>query len=350
MIELRKETYTTSLHNPMADFALTGLPSEIRTDPLTGGRVRICPPKVYNLRPHDWTPYIENSRQRFCPFCPEALEKATPRFPAGLIPEGRLRIGGATLIPNMTPYDLYAAVVIMSPDHYVPPEGLVPNVLGDSLTAAWRFVERLTAYDPDRAVYASINWNYMPYSGGSIIHPHLQVLAGPLASRYQGEALAGEQDYFARTGRFFWDDLVSEEKERGERYLGASGEVEWLAYWAPRALVDIAAVLPASGGEGILAHLNDLCAGFARLMAYFQSVNMPSFNAGLHLAPATARGHRITLRIGGRFTTHPVAGSDITFLQLFHDEPWTPWEPEKVAAAARPFFARQDFGPAATNE
>jgi len=350
LIQLNKVSYTTYLHNPLTDFALTGLPSEIRTDPLTGGRVRICPPKVYNLRRHDWTPYIENSRQKFCPFCPQALETATPRFPADLLPEGRLAVGGATLIPNMTPYDLYAAVVVMSQDHYVAPERLTPDVLADSLTVAWQFIERLTDYDPQRAVYASINWNYMPYSGGSIIHPHLQVLAGPTPSRYQGLALAGEQDYFDRTGRFFWDDLIEEEKARGERYLGRSGEVEWLVYWAPRALVDIAAVLPVSGGKKILAHLDGLSQGFARLMAYFQAVNIPSFNAGMHFAPAGWRGHRITLRVGGRFTTHPVAGSDITFLQLYHDEPWTPWEPEKVASVARPFFQQQEFGPTSPNQ
>ncbi|HUW65388.1 MAG TPA: hypothetical protein VMW83_12000 [Spirochaetia bacterium] len=337
-VELQKESYLSSFHDPTANYALAQVPSEIRIDPLTGGQVRICPPKVYKLRPHDWTPYIEKSRQRFCPFCPENLEKSTPYFPVDLLPEGRIRVGGATLIPNMTPYDLYAAVVVMSPLHYVPPEGLVPGVLSDSLTAALQFLERLTAYDPGRAVYASVNWNYMPYSGGSIIHPHLQVLAGPLASRYQGALLGGEEKYFSANGRLFWDDLAEREETLGERYLGRTGSVQWLAYWAPRSLVDIAAVLPCSAGAEVAEVLPDLCAGFGKVMAYFQDINIASFNAALHLAPAGHRGHRITFRVGARFTTFPVAGSDITFLQLFHDEPWTPWEPEKVAREARAFF------------
>ncbi|MDA8335456.1 MAG: hypothetical protein M0Z41_10800 [Peptococcaceae bacterium] len=336
-IQLRKEAYLTSFHDPTADYACVQVLSEIRHDPLTGGQVRICPPKVYKLRPHDWGPYIEKSLQRFCPFCPGALENSTPYFPAALIPEGRIRVGGATIIPNMTPYDLYAAVVVMSPLHYVAPPDLVPGVLTDSLTAALAFLDRLAVYDPARAVYASINWNYMPYSGGSIIHPHLQVLAGPLASRYQAGLLKGEEEYFSASGRYFWDDLAAQEEALGERYLGRTGQVQWLAYWAPRALVDIAAVLPCSAGIET-GHIADLCAGFGKLMAYFNEINIASFNAGLHLAPAGHRGHRITFRVGGRFTTFPVAGSDITFLQLFHDEPWTPWEPEKVAREARDFF------------
>lgn len=36
-----------------------------------------------------------------CPFCPERAEKSTSRFPAGLVPEGMIRVGEARTFPSL---------------------------------------------------------------------------------------------------------------------------------------------------------------------------------------------------------------------------------------------------------
>jgi galactose-1-phosphate uridylyltransferase len=76
------------LFNPLKDFSLDEIPFEIRYDPLTGetGRVFDTP-----YRPPDRTDIaemIQRSKEMFCPFCPDALEKSTPLFPKEFIPEG----------------------------------------------------------------------------------------------------------------------------------------------------------------------------------------------------------------------------------------------------------------------
>ncbi|MGB9802375.1 MAG: hypothetical protein ACPLUI_01025, partial [Desulfofundulus sp.] len=197
-IELRKIINETQFKNPFHNFALTSISSEIRYDPLTGQRVRILPLRNRKLPRHDWTPFVEESRQKFCPFCPENLEKATPRFPENMIPEGRLKYGQAVVVPNLTPYEIYAGVTVMGPDHYLSMTALTADIIVESLRAALDFLKLVEAYDPERGRYGSVNWNYMPYSGGSIIHPHLQVLCGPQPCRYDAEMIAHGKAYMEK--------------------------------------------------------------------------------------------------------------------------------------------------------
>ena len=158
----RKIKTQTRLLNPFRDFTPDKIPLEVRFDPLTGQTGRVFN-LHYKCEPTDWTDIVKQSQKSFCPFCEAALEKSTPLFPQDLIPEGRIRLGEATLIPNLVPFDKYAGVCIMTHRHFVPLQDWSPENMLDAFAASQRFLKEIAARDP-AVNYFCINWNFMPPS------------------------------------------------------------------------------------------------------------------------------------------------------------------------------------------
>lgn len=337
--QFTREFIKASFQDPSAGFQLREVTAEVRYDPLTGDSVRLFPFRQLGLPRHDWTPFVEQSRRGFCPFCPAVVEQVTPRFPEDFIPEGRLRRGDALLVPNLHPYEQYTGVIIMSSEHYVPIEDLKHDFMRDSFELAREFIVRARKYDREGSRYASINWNYMPYAGGSLIHPHWQVMAGTRPTNYAARMLERSGQYLNQYGSNYWDELVARERE-GPRFVGSTGRVVWLATYAPRHLADITAVIPECRTIDDLTeqHTVDLLAGLEKVIQYYNRLNIVSFNVALYLGTEQDRGFTAHLRLVGRFTLFPVAGSDFSHLQVLHDEPWALYLPEDLAAGCRLFW------------
>ena len=60
----------------------------------------------------------ERTRGR-CFFCPEKVEQATPMYPSRWLPEGRLRVGEALLVPNLYPLSPIHSVIILGRRHFL---------------------------------------------------------------------------------------------------------------------------------------------------------------------------------------------------------------------------------------
>jgi len=219
-------------------------------------------------------------------------------------------------------------------------EDISPSVMSDSIKAAIQYLKLIAGKDPENARFASVNWNYMPYAGGSLIHPHLQVLAGSEPCNLDGEMMDSASAYFKNHGSIYWHDLVEEEKDQGQRYIGATGEIEWLATFAPLAMADITAVIPnCSTIYGFTDdNLKDLTLGFKRIISYYDSVNLPAFNMALYFAGNDQRGFCCTARFVGRYTLFPLVGSDVSNMQMLHHDPWTLHLPEILAKEAGKYF------------
>jgi len=175
--EFRKECFKTAFRNQNTLEPME-VANEVRYDPITGELSRVFPFKQFKLEPHDWTNTAEASKQS-CPFCPGKLEKVTPLFPEELIPAGRLRHGKAVVVPNLSPYSAYSGVVILGNEHYLPLAAIPTDIMVDGLTAGISFLNRVKEFDPDKGRFGALAWNYMPFAGGSIIHPHIHSIAGP---------------------------------------------------------------------------------------------------------------------------------------------------------------------------
>lgn len=339
MINFKKVVSKSRFYDPTKNFELNDVPSEKRYDPLTGELVRLFPFRKSALPRHDWTPFVEESRKRFCPFCPGVIEKAAPRFTEEFIPEGRLSVGDAVLLPNLNPYETHSAVVVMTPEHYLSMQDISTAVIRDSLAVSLDYLKVVAEKDPENARYSSINWNYMPYSGGSLIHPHMQVISGAEPCNLDRAMIMSGADYYDRYGSIYWHDLVDAEKP-GERYLGATGRIDWLAAFAPLSPGDVIGVLKGCSTIDDITegHLEDLALGMQKVIRYYDTVNLPAFNMALYFAGREDRGFCCTARMIGRFTLFPLVGSDVSNMQMLHHDFWTFFLPEDMAVSVKEFF------------
>lgn len=340
-ISFKRIKSKTRLFNPLKNFSFDEIPFEIRYDPLTGetGRVFDLPYKPPD-RP-DIGETIQRSREIFCPFCPDTLEKSTPLFPKEFIPGGRIREGQATLIPNLVPFDTYAGVSILSGEHYIKIEDLTPEIMRDAFSAALLFIKRVIDFDPE-VKFLYINWNYMPQSGSSLIHPHLQVNCGYVPTNHHRIQIEGCKRYFTENGKSFWQDFMSAEKECQERYIGEIGSTFWVMSYVPQSfLPDVWCIfsehysLTQLGMEEIANFLQ----GLSRVLQYFGQENIPAFNMSI-FSVKEYEDFRINGRISPRLLTRPIGNSDRAYFQTLHKEPCTVRPPEPLSQKVREFFTQ----------
>lgn len=338
-IEFRKIPGRTRLLNPFKGHALDEIPFEIRFDPLTGATGRVFDLPFKADKP-DVADIVDRSLKIFCPFCPAALEKSTPEFPKDLISEGRIKMGDATLIPNLAPFEKHAAVAIFSPEHFLPMENLTPGAMRDAFSVSLFYLKRVAELDP-LVRFFSINWNYMPCAGSSIVHAHLQPNAGEVPTNALREQIEGCRRYEKESGRDFWPDFVDAEKQKDERYLRTIGTSFWSMSFVPAAfLPDVQCVFPErlSLMELSTEDLSCFLEGLSRTLKYFLEENIYSFNISIFSAKEE-KSHRVNARICPRLFPRPIGNSDIAYPQMMHKESFTVRPPEADREKLLEFFA-----------
>src|SRR5512147_1684288 len=142
-LEFRKRAIVSEFESPFENFRTVRVAGEVRYCPLSGHPTRILPARLKEFGRIDWAPVVARSRELGCPFCPEALEQKTPRFPAIYGAEtGRIRLGGATVFPNAFPYDEHCAVVVFTREHYLSPGQFTPAMLEEAFAVSLRYFEK----------------------------------------------------------------------------------------------------------------------------------------------------------------------------------------------------------------
>jgi galactose-1-phosphate uridylyltransferase len=338
----KKISSSARILNPFKGHTPEALPFEIRFDPLTGetGRVFHLPFKAE--KPHI-EETVKRSREIFCPFCPETLEKSTPAFPEDIIPEGRIKVGGATLFPNMVPFDQYAAVSVFSDEHFIAMEHLTPLMMRDAFLASLRFLKRIQEFDP-KSGFFGINWNYMPPAGSSIVHPHLQPSASRVPTNQLRLQLDGAARYAEKHRRDYWADFLEAEKRSGERYIAEIGSTFWVMSFLPFGfLPDVTCVFAERHTLTDLTEddLSPFLEGLAMVLRYFLEENVYSFNMAL-FAIRESKSFRVNARICPRLLPRPIGNSDVACPQMLHKESFTVYSPESVCAKVREVFENKN--------
>ncbi len=335
----RKIKTQTRLLNPFRDFTPDKIPLEVRFDPLTGQTGRVFN-LHYKCEPTDWTDIVKQSQKSFCPFCEAALEKSTPLFPQDLIPEGRIRLGEATLIPNLVPFDKYAGVCIMTHRHFVPLQDWSPENMLDAFAASQRFLKEIAARDP-AVNYFCINWNFMPPAGSSIVHPHLQPNCGEVPTNEHRLQIEGSQAYREKTGRSYWDDFMAAERDERRRYIGEIGSTFWTMSFVPQSfLPDVMCLFR---NHGSLLHvgeneLDSFLRGLCGVLKHFHNNNVSSFNLSIFSVRDDA-DFRVNARISPRLLPRPIGNSDIAYLQMLHKEAFCVSLPESECVKISDIFS-----------
>jgi UDPglucose--hexose-1-phosphate uridylyltransferase len=307
-------------------------PIDVRVDPLTGHTSRILPNR--GLMPpneFDLEAFARENQPR-CPFCPDRIARLTPRLPPSIEPEGRIVRGEAVLFPNLHAYSSHSCVSVYSPRlHYLPLGRITERLLADNLAAQVAYAKAVMSADPDSR-WASINANHMLPSGSSLFHPHLQGIVDSQPTTVQRMLANVPAARFA--------DYLAAERRSGERVLGRTGRVEWLASFAPIAPAELRAFLagvssPAELDEDLIAELAD---GLTRGLHAYAEMGFESFNLAIYGAPPGTAGYPLNLRIACRSNLTAFYRSDSTFLERLHWEGAVDLAPEDVADRIRGRF------------
>jgi UDPglucose--hexose-1-phosphate uridylyltransferase len=327
---IKKETV---ILNPQKDMAEQRIPSEIRSDPLTGRTARICHFMELHWEKPDFEALIDGT-EAWCPFCGDRVLTVTPCFPKDLIPEGRMQKGHMVLFPNIAPYDSIGAVATFGARHYIPMTAFQPEHIASAFGFALDFFRRIETTGHPESVYHIINWNYMPPAGSSLIHPHLQVFSTSSAPNLVRQELEASKNYLDRHGSNFWDDLVNSEKQTNERYLGQMGRSHWMTAFAPMGVAgDVLAVMKDARTTLDLndQDLSDLATGLVKVMAEYDKMGIYSFNMNFFTGAKTDDHFRFHLLFSPRtFFNQKLGTPDIGALRNLFNETLCMAFPEKI--------------------
>jgi len=330
-IEFRKVVKEARYLDATKEFRETVLPIEIRIDPLTKKQGRVVNFRFKMPQRPDLSEMIEKSRPG-CPFCPENVERLTPQFPKKFSDSGRIKVGEAIAFPNSMPYASYNGIVLFSGDHFIEIDDFDEELIVNSLLVCQEYLKKVWSYEPE-VRYHSINWNYMPLAGAGLIHPHLQIIASDIPTNYHEQLMDKSRDYYEKTGRNFWEDLITKEKALQERYVGNTGIVHWLTSFVPKGMMlDVMAVF--SQKDSLLdlrqTELEDFSRGLKKVLSYLGEQNFYSFNMTIYSGLPNQSYFWNHARIVSRFIIPPAGTSDVNYLEKLHEEVFIVKSPEDV--------------------
>jgi hypothetical protein len=341
-IEFEVTRQACRLLDPTRGFEPVEKITEIRRDPLTGRTSHIVDTGFKAQRP-DVERMVAQFRSGFNPFAPDKREEVTPRFMDEVegIPGGRLSVGEALVVPNLFPYDRYSAVTVLSNADFIPLDGFSEDLLTDAFRADLAYLGRVREREGEDLRHYSMNWNYMPLAGGSLVHPHHQLIASPVPTSY----LRDVEDGLGQYGGDYFRDLVKAE-EGGERWVGCEGGISWLTGFAPLGHIDVVGVFE---GRVSLFDLTDedvraLARALLRVFDYLHTENFASFNSSLYGLEG-ADDFTVHYRLSPRFLlSNELGTSDVNYFEIGHSESLAFFYPEAAASGLRGRFSASERG------
>ncbi len=209
---------------------------ELRKDPIHGRWVIISTER--GRRPSDFTPEDRKPSGGFCPLCEGNEDKTPPEIVAFRnngtppnTPGWSLRV-----VPNkfaaFTPENFeetsdglfksrkaYGAheVVIHGPDHNL---NLATYPVAQTVEVLKAYKMRYNFHKSQPyGKYIQIIINHGKEAGASLEHSHSQIFAMPLIPQLPKSQLEGAADYYARTGRCVYCDMIESEIDNGTRFI-----------------------------------------------------------------------------------------------------------------------------------
>jgi UDPglucose--hexose-1-phosphate uridylyltransferase len=330
-VRLQSERFFAEFLDPRDEFESSRVPVEVRWDPLTGQSARLLPPGSIPPPEREDLAALAGQTRPNCPFCGDAIEQQTPRFPAEISVDGRIRCGAAVLFPNLVPYAKWSSVSVYSTSHHLLPiEEITPVLLANNLRTQVAFARAVAEHDPTSS-WVSIDANQMPASGSSIFHPHLQGTAHPTASTVQrllAELPPGTIEEYVKGER------------HDERHISSRSNVDWLASFAPIGPGEVRAFIVGAASPVELddATIDEMAFGITAILRVYADLGYQGFNLALLGAPPGTAGYMLNLRMVARAYFGPLARSDAMWSKRLHWEAATDLIPEEVAALARAKF------------
>lgn len=348
-IRFERSVEKAAFFSPLAGMEFAEQLIEVRRDPLTGmtavasSELATKEETFYGKTDWVYAAALAASSREGCFFCPEKVMQTTPRYPEEMVPGGRLERGRALVFPNLFPLAGLHAVVTFPEKHFLRPSEFTPDLLEEGIGAAVDFAGRAELSYPGLE-HLELCCNNMLPAGASLVHPHFQVFGGPATPWLLRLVWERAAAYSAEHGVSYWQALVDEETERGERHIATRSGCTWLTAFAPTGGREVVAVLPGVRRVSELGaeHVAALAAGLSRVLALYEREGLSAFNFTLGGGPLSddTAAHAVTLRVVARSAFKPDYRTDDYFLQKQLGGELIFLSPEKIAATLRTAFAK----------
>jgi UDPglucose--hexose-1-phosphate uridylyltransferase len=277
---------------------------QYREEHLTGLRCRISPDRL--KRQIDQTLYIPSNAEG-CPFCRDAIFSVTPTFPDGR----RIIRGESVTFPNLFPFGEGHVVTVITLEHTV--AAFRRQQIVDALLSQ---IDALRQADG----YASINWNFLPSSGASLVHPHMQGLSDSCPSRIADCYITASEQYRREHGRNYWEAVMEEEKS-SDRYLFGD-EMLWSAHAVPVGEREVRGILPISTLDEMENYVDLVARGILEIISLYRELGTHAFNMSIFFDKNNNdHGFRAFCSMISRINPNPSSTSDSAFMERLHLEP-----------------------------
>lgn len=277
---------------------------QYRQEKYTGFRCRISPDR--SMRKIDQTPFVFPPVDT-CPFCPDQVLQVTPTFADG----SRIIRGESITFPNLYPFGDGHVVTVITRDHSA--DVFSRQQLVDAFQGISEALLPVGGYH-------SINWNFLPSAGASLVHPHMQGLSDRQPTHVVSRYLTACNEYHARHGRNYWD-AVREEERTSYRYLFGD-EIVWSAHAVPLGEREVRGILPIATLEEFEGYIDLVSRGILENLAFFRGLGTHAFNLALCFDKAkNDHGMRAFCSMISRINPNPSSTSDSAFMERMHLEP-----------------------------
>ncbi len=330
--------------SPLADFREVTQDIEYRKDPLTGKWSRVNIQRAERIKQgqgaSDYSELVRKSRDN-CFFCPENIEKSTPRFDSKIVPGGYITRGETRIFPNLFPFARHHAVGTITKKHFLSTGEFEKKQIEDTILAGLDFCRTVQSNDR-KASHVTFNWNHLFPSGASIIHPHVQITLDSRPTYMTEKIIEASRRYLKRKGENYWERLVVEEERIGTRFIGRIESIAFLSSYSPFGNNEVLIVFDDRSSFEDLdeKEVSNLSNGIIKVLKGYESIGIESFNLTTYSgsAEAGADGFKLNMRFVSRSPASPYYTSDIGFMEGLHFERIVESLPEDVARNLRKFF------------
>jgi UDPglucose--hexose-1-phosphate uridylyltransferase len=277
---------------------------QYREEHYTGLRCKISPERVKRHIDQSMPPHADSSG---CPFCPENVSVVTPTF----ADNSRIIRGESVTFPNLFPFAEWHTVTVITRQHMA--LEFTPQQISDALYAQ---IETLQRFDG----YPSINWNFLPSAGASLLHPHMQALSdrrpSPIAECYLNAGMRYRKDHNESYG-----DGVKRQERDSERYLFGD-EIFWYAHPVPLGEKEIRGILPISEIGDLGSYVDQLAKDLLTVISLYRKLGTYSFNMSIFFDKIGGdHGFSAFCSFISRINPNPQSTSDSAFMERLHREP-----------------------------
>jgi UDPglucose--hexose-1-phosphate uridylyltransferase len=277
---------------------------QYRKEHFTGLTCRISPDRLN--RHIDHASYIPETSEP-CPFCRENIFSVTPTFPDG----NRIIHGESVTFPNLYPFGKSHIVTVITRDHSV--LIFTHRQIVDALFSQAEALQHIDGY-------ASINWNFLPSAGASLIHPHMQGLSDSRPSRIVDQYIRASQQYRRKHSRNYWEAVKMEEKV-SERYLFGD-EILWSAHAVPVGEREVRGILPISSLDDLAEYVDLLAQGILEILSLYRTLCTYAFNMSIFFDKKdNNNGFFAFCSLISRINPNQLSTSDSAFMERLHLEP-----------------------------